>query len=105
MPITPHALGVRLAIKLTPKASKNHFGPVAKSADGKAHLKAYVPTVPEDGKANKSLIKMLAKSCKLSAGKISVASGMTNRNKQLLIEGSPKALTVKLENWIKDLTP
>ncbi|MBL4893707.1 MAG: DUF167 domain-containing protein, partial [Emcibacter sp.] len=53
MPVTPHARGVRLAIRLTPKASKNHFGPVAKSADGKAQLKAYVTTVPEDGKANK----------------------------------------------------
>lgn len=104
MPVTPHARGVRLAIRLTPKASKNYFGPVAKSVDGKAQLKAYVTTVPEDGKANKSLIKMLAKSCKLSAGKISVASGATNRNKQLLIEGSPKDLTAQLENWIKDVT-
>lgn len=75
------------------------------AADGAARLKAYVTTVPENGKANKSLIKMLAKACKLPAGTISVASGATSRNKQLLIEGVSQDLTAKMEQWIKDLTP
>ena len=106
MPVTPHTNGVRLAVRLTPKAAKNHFGPivkspVAQSADGTAYLKAYVTTVPEDGKANKTLIRMLAKACKLAAGQISVASGATNRNKLLLIEGDSQDLTLKLEQLIK----
>lgn len=104
MPITSHPNGVRLSIRLTPKASKNHFGQVERSADGLSHLKAYVTTVPEGGKANKTLIKMLARSCKIPAGKISVASGATNRNKQLLIEGETLELTQKLELWIKEIT-
>lgn len=103
--MTPHARGVRLRIRLTPKASKNGFGPLEQSADGAVHLKAYVTTVPEGGKANKSLIKMLAKSCKLPAGKFSVASGATNRNKQIVIKGETDALTIKLGQWIKDITP
>lgn len=74
-----------------------------KTADGSVQLKAYVTTVPEDGKANKTLIKMLAKSCKLQVSKISVASGATNRNKQLLIEGETLELSQKLEKWIKEL--
>ncbi len=105
MPITPHSKGMRLAVRLTPKASKNRFGAVEKTADGAAHLKAYVTTVPEGGKANKSLIKMLAKSLKIPAGDISVASGATNRNKQLLIEGDSGMLAVKLEHWIEEITP
>lgn len=105
MPVTLHAKGIRLAIRLTPKASKNGFGPVERAADGAAHLKAYVTTVPEAGKANKSLIRMLAKSCKLPGGKFSVASGLTNRNKQILIEGDAQELALKLNDWIKEITP
>jgi len=106
MPITVQAEGVRLAVRLTPKAAKNHFGQVIKTADdGKRQIKAYVTTVPEDGKANKTLLKMLAKALHLPASKISVASGATNRNKQLLIEGDGQELRVKLEKWIKDVTP
>lgn len=102
MPVTPHPQGVRLAIRLTPKAAKNTFGPVEKTAEGNAQLKAYVTTVPEDGKANKSLIKLLAKSLKWPTGKFSVASGATNRNKQILIEGDSIKLAAKLEQWIRD---
>ncbi len=91
-----------LRIRLTPKASKNSFGPVAQLADGSSHLKAYVTTVPEDGKANKTLIKMLAKACKWPVSKISVASGATNRNKLLVIEGDSQELTLKLELLIRE---
>ncbi len=105
MPITLHAKGVRLAIKLTPKAAHNRFSSVEKSADGSAYLKAYVTVVPENGKANKSLIKMLSKSCKLPASDISVASGVTSRNKQLLIVGNGQELTLRLRKWIKDIAP
>jgi uncharacterized protein YggU (UPF0235/DUF167 family) len=48
---------------------------------------------------------MLAKSLKIPAGDISVASGATNRNKQLLIEGDSGMLAAKLEQWIEDITP
>ncbi|NOZ42570.1 MAG: DUF167 domain-containing protein [Alphaproteobacteria bacterium] len=105
MPLTAHAQGVRLAIRLTPKAAKNYFGQVVTTADGSAWLKAYVTTIPEAGKANKALIKMLAKSLKLPARDISVASGATNRNKQLLIAGNSQDLTRRLDQWIKELAP
>ena len=105
MPLSPDNRGVRLRVRLTPKASKNRVGPVERAADGCAYLKAYVTTVPEGGKANKSLIKMLAKSCKVPAGKFSVALGATNRNKQIVIEGETDALTIKLGQWIKEITP
>ncbi len=105
MPITPRANGVRLSVRLTPKASKNRIGAVERSADGSVHLKVYVTTVPEGGKANKTLLKMLAKSSKIPASKFSVASGATNRNKQLLIEGETRELTQKLQQWIKESFP
>lgn len=105
MPVSLHAKGIRLAIRLTPKASKNCFGQVEKTADGASYLKAFVTTVPEGGKANKALIKMLAKSCKLPVAKFLVASGATNRNKQILIEGDGQKLARKLRKWIEDMAP
>ncbi|MCF8473311.1 MAG: DUF167 family protein [Emcibacter sp.] len=90
-------------IRLTPKASKNCFGPVEFDHIGRAYLKAHVTTVPENGKANKTLIKNLSKSLGLPLGNISVASGATNRNKQILIEGDSKDLFEKIGLWIKDL--
>ena len=101
MPLSPGKGGVRLAIRLTPKAARDGLGPVQHNAQGDCYLKATVTTVPEKGKANKALIKMLAKSLKIPAGKISVASGITKRDKHLLITGDSKLLVAKLEQWIR----
>lgn len=89
-----------LSIRLRPKASKNSFGPLD---DATGHLKAKVTTVPEDGKANKALIKMLAKSLKHPVSKISIASGGTNRDKQLLIAGDGQELFQKVTTWVKEI--
>ena len=104
-PLTPTANGVRLAVRLTPRAAKNRFGPVEASADGKQRLQAYVTAVPEDGTANKALIKLLARALKIPAGKSSVASGATNRKKQRWCEGAPETLAHRMDQWIKDITP
>lgn len=96
------AEGVRLSLRLTPKASKNDLGPLALDADGALYLKARVTTVPENGKANKSLLKLLAKALKIPVGSISVASGLTNRNKQILIKGDSAELIIKLDHWFKE---
>lgn len=96
------AEGVRLSLRLTPGAAKNDFGPLAEDAAGVIFLKARVTSVPEKGKANKSLLKMLAKALKIPVGSISVASGLTNRNKQILIKGDSAELSIKLDHWFKE---
>ncbi|WP_321395362.1 DUF167 family protein [Emcibacter sp.] len=93
---------VVLPIRLTPNAAKNEIGPVEKDAAGSDILKARVTVVPEKGKANKALIKLLSKELRLPAGQISVASGTTNRNKQIEISGDPDELFDLITNWIKD---
>lgn len=91
--------GVILSIRLRPKASDNSFGP----PDSTGYLKAKVTAVPENGKANKALVKMLAKQLRVAGGKISVASGATNRDKQLLITGDSDELFRKITTWIGDI--
>ena len=72
------------------------MGGVSNNADGERVLKASVTQVPEGGKANKALIKMLAKEWKLAKSQLDVLQGQTSRNKVLLVRGD----AVELQNLI-----
>lgn len=90
--------GVRLHLRLTPKASRDAIQGFADEADGGAVLKCSVTTVPEDGKANAALIKMLAKAWKVPRSSIDVVSGATDRRKTLLIRGEAVDLLALLRD-------
>lgn len=94
--------GLKVAVRLTPKASRDRIDGVAPEADGGRVLKVAVTAVPEDGKANAALIKLLAKQWKLPKTSIAVTAGATDRRKTLLISGDSAALRQRLEQWIID---
>ena len=95
-------LGVALHIRLTPNASRDHVGNAAVDATGQSRLKVYVRAVPEKGKANRTLIKLLSKKTGLAEWAMTVIAGARNRNKVILIEGEPADLSAKLENWLQE---
>lgn len=95
--LTPVADGVRVAVRLTPKASRNAVQGIAEEADGGQVLKIAVTAVPEDGKANAALIKLLSKAWKVPKTSISVVAGATDRRKTLLVTGHPGDLLSILE--------
>ncbi len=99
LPFKKHADGVSLRVKLTPKAAANGLGGAVDAPDGSVALKASVTAVPEDGKANKALIKLLAKTWRLPKTSFSLLSGATARRKTLLIEGETQALLARLGDW------
>ena len=78
---------IRLQVKVTPKASADRIQGWAEDEDGTRVLKVAVTVVPEDGKANKAVIALLAKRLKLPKSAIEIASGHTSRRKTLLIDG------------------
>ena len=49
-------------------------------------LKCYLKSQPEQGKANKELIKLLAKSLQISEHLMTIVSGTTARNKRIKIQ-------------------
>lgn len=98
--LTPVANGVRVAVRLTPKASRTAVQGLADDADGSRVLKVAVTAVPEDGKANAALIKLLSKVWKVPKTSISVVAGATDRRKILLVEGDPAVLVPILEEKI-----
>jgi uncharacterized protein len=78
--------GVDIFVRLTPKSSRDAMEGVETAADGTQFLKARVREVPESGKANSGLIKLVAKVSGVPKSAISVRSGAASRLKKLAIE-------------------
>lgn len=95
-PLEPVADGLRLALRVTPKASRNAIAGLADTADGGQVLKVTVTCVPENGKANEAVLKLLAKAWKLPKTSMTVVAGATDRNKILHVAGDPAALLPRL---------
>ena len=69
-----------IKIKVIPKAKQNR---IEKLDDN--NLKVYLTTVPEKGKANQSLIKLLAKYFKTAKNNIEIIKGQNSREKIIKI--------------------
>ena len=95
-PFKPAVDGVRVAVRLTPKASRNAIAGIAESGRGEAVLKVMVTAVPEAGKANEALIKLLSKEWGVPKSSISLVAGATDRNKILHIAGDAGDLMARL---------
>ena len=107
-PFHPVADGVRVSIRVAPKASRNAVTGVADAADG-LHgaggrvLKVSVTAAPEDGKANAAVIELLAKQWRVPKSSVSVVQGHTDRNKTLHVAGPPADLLARLRGWAEGL--
>ncbi|WP_273759815.1 DUF167 domain-containing protein [Bartonella sp. ML70XJBT.G] len=77
------ANGLILFVYLIPKSSVDRIMGVECRDNGKQYLVIRLRAVPEDGKANKALIKFLAKQWKIPTSCISLKNGATSRYKQL----------------------
>lgn len=93
----PHAEGVEIFVRLTPKSARDALEGVDFRDDGACVLKARVRAVPEDGKANAALIALLAKTLKIPASRIKLAAGATARQKTLILGGDPEELFARLQ--------
>jgi len=99
LPFSAAADGVRVAIRLTPRARRNRVEGLAAEAGGGVALKVAVTAVPEAGKANEALIALLAKEWRVPKSSIGVVRGATDRHKTLHVAGAPAALLAQLETW------
>lgn len=95
--------GITLFVRLRPRAARDVITGIEKSADDKTYLAIGVRAVPEDGKANKALIKFLAREMKIPASAFSLASGAAARFKQLHITGDSAVLIRLFDEKLKSL--
>jgi uncharacterized protein len=87
--------GVRVAVKVTPKARKTGIQGIVASAEG-PRLRVAVSEPPEDGKANQAVCAMLASTLGVAARAVQVVAGASSRSKLLLVSGEPDTLVVRL---------
>lgn len=72
--------GAEIAVRVTPRASRN-----AVLVDGEM-LRVTVTVVPEDGKANAAVIKLLAKALGIAKSRLVLIRGATSRGKVFRVE-------------------
>ncbi|HKY17560.1 MAG TPA: DUF167 domain-containing protein [Rhizomicrobium sp.] len=92
--------GVRLALRLTPRASRNGVDGVMADAEGRSLLKLRLAAPPVEGAANEALIAFLAKTLSLRKADITIRSGETSRIKILHLAGDSAAILQKLDAWL-----
>jgi uncharacterized protein YggU (UPF0235/DUF167 family) len=76
----PNNLPTHLQVRVTPKAKRNLVKP-EHNESGEILYRVYVTTVPEDGKANAAVLKLLAKSMGISVSSLRIVRGETSRDK------------------------
>lgn len=99
-PYAAEADGVRLAVRLTPRARRQGLDGVAVAADGRPVLQIRLTAPPVEGAANKALIAFLAEGLGLRKAEVTIRSGETARTKILLLAGDAGRLILRLEAWI-----
>ena len=91
-PLRPDRGGMLLAVRVTPKASRDEITGFHAAADGAMSLAVKVTAPPDKGKANKAVIEVLAKASRLPKSAFSIVSGETERNKTVLVTGNCAAV-------------
>jgi len=94
--------GVMLPVRLTPKSARDEIVGV-ESFGGEAMLKARVRALPEGGRANEALERLVAHWLKVPPSFVSVAQGGKSRVKHVLIEGDADTLIRLIEARLAEL--
>lgn len=71
--------GSAIEIRVTPKASRNR---IERGSDG---VRIYVTTVPENGKANAAVLKLLAKALGVPKSRLTITRGQQSRDKTIKV--------------------
>lgn len=82
IPIKESADGVTFAVKIHPRAKKNAIAGEVGDA-----LKLSLTAPPVEGRANQACVEFFANLLKVSRSSITIASGLTSRNKVIRVTG------------------
>jgi uncharacterized protein (TIGR00251 family) len=89
------ARNIRLQVRLTPRGGRDAIDGWSEDSAGRRLLKARVAAPPEDGKANRALVALLADALDVRKSDIAIVSGETSRLKVIEISGDPDALSAR----------
>lgn len=100
LPVSAHPRGLRLAVRLTPRAGRNAVQGVTEEPDGRRVARLQIAAPPVEGEANAALVAFVARSLGLPRRHVSILSGETGRTKLLLLEGEADLLSRKVADWL-----
>jgi uncharacterized protein (TIGR00251 family) len=92
-----HQDGLRLSVKVTPRAAREAIGGIEVDARGDAWLALRITAPPEGGKANAGAIRLLARHLGVAPRDLSVVRGASGRRKVLHLRASGAALRARLQ--------
>ena len=90
--------GLRLSLKVTPRAAKSEVKGIETDAAGDAHLAVRVSAPPDGGRANGELLRLLARRWGIAARDLKLVQGQTGRRKVLHLDGPSPALAARLRD-------
>ena len=99
----PHSGTNTRELRGTPGARKEGISGVIDAGDGMRAVKIAVRSPPEDGRANKALLDLLAEALDLPKSSFSLLTGAASRQKTVLVEGDGPRLYGQLANWLESL--
>jgi uncharacterized protein YggU (UPF0235/DUF167 family) len=97
--------GFLVEVRLTPRAAFDRIDGVGTLADGRTVLLARVRAVPEDGRANEALCRLLATAFGVSKSSAAVVSGHTARVKRVRLAGDPETLAATFATLARAAAP
>jgi hypothetical protein len=92
--------GLRLRVRLTPRAGRAAVDGLAQLPDGRWTVRLRVAAPPVEGAANTALIDYLAEALRRPRSSLRIIAGATSRLKTVAIEGDGPALVALVEAWL-----
>jgi uncharacterized protein len=102
-PLTLSCEGVRVAIRLSPRARADRLQGLVTVAKGGQSIKVSVMAPPQEGRANEALLQLLSRAWRLPRRSLALVAGAASRNKTVSIAGNPQQLFAELSGQIADL--
>lgn len=88
--------GVRVALKVTPRARRDEVRGVEVDASGRGHLLVRVTAPPDAGRANAAVLKLLARRWRVPASVLHLTSGTSARQKVVHLDGPAGDLAARI---------
>lgn len=98
-PYRPLSGGVRVEVRVTPKAGRDHFLGIGADPDGANVLRVAIAAPAAEGRANDALLRFLAKAWHVPKSAIELIAGATGRRKAIKVEGDPVRLVRTIADW------
>lgn len=100
--VAPSKNGVKLRLRLTPKSSQDKIVGVEQGPDGPV-LAVKVRAIPDKGKANSAVLKLISRWVVLPQAEINLVSGHKSRFKTVEILGNEERLMEHINLLLRDL--